>query len=87
MTLQVVGVGLAVSIVRDLVDRVHRRGLARIGVLTDTPWSSAVDLYAVVAVAVTATGHRLNSVTTGRPRMDGARTRPNSGPSRTRKGD
>lgn len=37
--------GIATSIVRELVDRGRRRRMRRILVLTDTPWTSAVELY------------------------------------------
>lgn len=37
--------GFASRIIHELVDRGRRRGMARIRVLTDTPWTSAVELY------------------------------------------
>lgn len=37
--------GLARAVVAELVERAHQRGRSRIHVLTDTPWTSAVELY------------------------------------------
>lgn len=38
--------GLARRIVEELVRRARRRGMSEVRVLTDTPWTSAVELYA-----------------------------------------
>lgn len=37
--------GLARGVVAELVERARRRGMSQIRVLTDTPWTSAVELY------------------------------------------
>ncbi len=37
--------GLARRLVEELVERAHRREMSEVRVLTDTPWTSAVELY------------------------------------------